>query len=145
MNDQQPPSAQKILIIRFSSIGDIVLTTPVVRAIKQQIPGVSIHFLVKKGFEIIVQNNPYIDQVHIYEKGSSNTVDDLKKEHFDYVVDLQRNYRSRKVVKKLHCPHSTFSKCNIRKAILVRTKIRRRRKDLRREGGRRGLHLHHQL
>ena len=124
MNDSQPPSAQKILVIRFSSIGDIVLTTPIVRAIKQQIPGVSVHFLVKKGFEIIVQDNPYIDKVHIYEKGNSATLaENLKAEHFDFVVDLQKNYRSRKLVKKLHCPHSTFSKCNIRKAILVRTKI----------------------
>ena len=72
MNEQQPPSEQKILVIRFSSIGDIVLTTPVVRAIKQQIPGVSVHFLVKKGNEALVCNNPYIDKVLLYEKGGSS-------------------------------------------------------------------------
>ena len=96
MNDPQPPSAQKILVIRFSSIGDIVLTTPVVRAIKQQISGVSVHFLVKKGFEIIVQDNPYIDKVHIYEKGnSSTTAENLKKEHFDYVVGDEGSFAQR--------------------------------------------------
>lgn len=123
MNDQQPPSPQKILIIRFSSIGDIVLTTPVVRAIKQQIPGVSVHFLVRKGNEILVNNNPYIDQVHLYEKGSATLLESLKNEHFDFVVDLQKSHRSRKIARKLHCPHSSFPKCNIKKAVFVRTKI----------------------
>ena len=117
MNDQQPPSAQKILVIRFSSIGDIVLTTPVVRAIKQQIPGVSVHFLVRKGNEMLVRDNPYIDKVHLYEKCDSSLLETLRNEHFDFIVDLQKNHRSRKVVKKLHCPHSSFPKCNIKKAI----------------------------
>ena len=123
MTEQQPPSYQKILVIRFSSIGDIVLTTPVVRAIKKQIPGVSVHFLVKKGNEVLVCNNPYIDKVHIYGKDGENLMENLKKEHFDFVVDLQKSHRSRKITHKLKCPHSSFPKCNIRKAVLVSTKI----------------------
>jgi ADP-heptose:LPS heptosyltransferase len=38
----------KILVIRFSSIGDVVLTTPIVRALKQQVPAAEIHFIYKK-------------------------------------------------------------------------------------------------
>ncbi len=38
----------KFLIIRFSSIGDIVLTTPVVRCLKQQVAGAEVHYLTKK-------------------------------------------------------------------------------------------------
>ena len=53
----------KFLIIRFSSIGDIVLTTPVVRCLKRQLPGSEVHFLTKQSFGTIVENNPYIDKV----------------------------------------------------------------------------------
>jgi hypothetical protein len=40
-------NTMKILVIRFSSIGDIVLTTPIVRCLKQQLPHAQIHFLTK--------------------------------------------------------------------------------------------------
>ena len=49
----------KFLIIRFSSIGDIVLTTPVVRCLKKQLPDSEIHFLTKESFGTIVENNSY--------------------------------------------------------------------------------------
>ena len=67
MDEIQPPSAQKVLIIRLSSIGDIVLTTPVVRAIKSQMENVELHFLTKKVNEQIVNSNPHIDKVHLYD------------------------------------------------------------------------------
>jgi ADP-heptose:LPS heptosyltransferase len=51
----------KFLVIRFSSIGDIVLTTPVVRCLKQQVPEAEVHFLTKKSFAGIVVNNPHVD------------------------------------------------------------------------------------
>ena len=51
----------KILIVRFSSIGDIVLTTPVVRCLKTQIDNAEIHYATKAQYESILQNNPYID------------------------------------------------------------------------------------
>lgn len=123
MNDIQPPSESKILIIRFSSIGDIVLTTPVIRAVKQQINGVTVHFLVKKAFQELALNNPYIDKVHVYDGESDSLIKELKQENFTFVVDLQKNHRSRKIVNKLHVPHKTFPKCNIRKAVLVGTKV----------------------
>ena len=59
---------KKLLIIRFSSIGDIVLTTPVIRCLKQQLKDVEIHFLTKKSFEAILQNNPYITKIYTIEK-----------------------------------------------------------------------------
>ena len=55
----------KVLIIRFSSIGDIVLTTPVVRCLKQQRPEVKVHYLTKASFMPILSNNPYIDKLHL--------------------------------------------------------------------------------
>ena len=58
---------KKILVIRFSSIGDIVLTTPVVRNLKTQLPDTEIHYLTKKSYEPIVKSNPYIDKHHYLE------------------------------------------------------------------------------
>jgi heptosyltransferase-2 len=58
----------KILIIRFSSIGDVVLTTPVLRCLKLQVPGVELHYLTKLGFKILLEHNPYIHQIHYLDK-----------------------------------------------------------------------------
>jgi len=123
MNDVQPPSCRKILLIRFSSIGDIILTTPIIRAIKKQIPHAELHFLVKKSYEILLKNNPYIDKIHTY-KGNLNTlISELRTEHFDFVADLQHNIRSQRIIHKLHCCHSSFPKYNFKKLIYVCTKI----------------------
>ena len=55
---------KKILLIRFSSIGDIVLTTPVVRCIKKQLPDVELHVLTKAAYHPIYAANPYINKVY---------------------------------------------------------------------------------
>lgn len=124
MDEIQPPSATKILIIRLSSIGDIVLTTPVIRAVKQQVPGVELHFLTKKANENVVLPNPHIDKVHVYDSKSKKTVfEELKAEHFDYIIDLQRNHRSRQVLRNVKVHSSTFRKLNFRKWLSVRLKL----------------------
>ncbi|MBP5758947.1 MAG: glycosyltransferase family 9 protein, partial [Bacteroidales bacterium] len=88
---------RKILVIRFSSIGDIVLTTPVVRCLKKQFPDAEIHFLTKKKFAQVVANNPYISKVHCFSDNLSETIKELRAERFDFVVDLHRNLRSMRV------------------------------------------------
>ena len=123
MNESQPPSRRKILIIRFSSIGDIVLTTPVIRAVKQQIPNVELHFLVKKSNEILLQNNPYVDTIHTYKGELRSLLPELKSEKFDYIIDLQNNFRSHKITRQLRCPHQAFPKHNFKKLVLTRAKI----------------------
>ena len=67
----------KFLVIRFSSIGDIVLTTPVVRCLKRQVEGAELHFLTKKNFKSIVDNNPYIDKIHLLDKDWNVMIDEL--------------------------------------------------------------------
>ena len=82
----------KILLIRFSSIGDIVLTTPVIRCIKRQMDDdVELHVLTKDKFASLSHNNPYVDKT--FELGNSlrEVIKELKKEEYDYVVDLQKN------------------------------------------------------
>ena len=113
---------KKILLIRFSSIGDIVLTTPVARAVKQQ-AACELHVLVKKQYAFIYQNNPNIDKVHFFEKETSEIIALLKKENFDFVVDLQKNLRSLKVKRSLGKPSASFPKLNKEKWLLTNLKI----------------------
>src|SRR5210317_1142948 len=81
----------KVLIIRFSSIGDIVLTSPVIRCVKQQISGSEVHFLTKKAFVPIVENNPYIDKVIEFNNNLDEVVEILSSEKYDFVIDLHNN------------------------------------------------------
>ena len=113
---------KKILVIRFSSIGDIVLTSPIVRCLKNQIKDCEVHFLTKKAFVSIVENNPNIDQIHSIEKDINEVIPQLFKEDFNFVVDLHNNIRTYLVKKKLKKPSFTFSKLNIQKWILVNFK-----------------------
>jgi len=113
----------RILIIRFSSIGDIVLTTPVVRCLHDQIETVEIHYLTKKQFEPILSENPYIHKVHTLEEKLDDVMSQLKQEKFDYVIDLHKNIRSKRVKMALHCPHTSFDKLNVKKWMRVRLKI----------------------
>jgi ADP-heptose:LPS heptosyltransferase len=116
-------SSPKILIIRFSSIGDIVLTTPVIRCLKLQIPGAEIHYLTKKAFEPVLKNNPYIDKLHLLSDSLDETLSSLKAEKFDYVIDLHNNLRTKRVKLSLGVKSSSFDKLNLGKWLLVNFKI----------------------
>lgn len=113
----------KLLIIRFSSIGDIVLTSPVIRCIATQVKDVEIHFLTKKRFAILAESNPYITKVHTIEKNINEVISHLREEKFDHVIDLHKNLRTSKVHLALRRPFTTFNKLNIEKWLMVRFKI----------------------
>jgi ADP-heptose:LPS heptosyltransferase len=114
---------KKILIIRFSSIGDIVLTTPVIRCIKQQLPDAEVHFAVKKAFYPVLKANPYIDHFHLLEDDLSGFTQKLKAEKFDFIVDLHQSLRSRKIRLSLAIPSRGFPKLNLQKWLLAKFKI----------------------
>lgn len=112
----------KFLIIRLSSIGDIVLTSPVIRCLKKQVPDAEIHFLVKKGFEPVVINNPYISKVFITDGSVQDVIHELKSENYDLIIDLHKNIRSLRIRKSLNIPSVTFNKLNLQKWIYVNLK-----------------------
>lgn len=116
---------KKILIIRFSSIGDIVLTTPVVRCLKQQLTDVHITYLTKSSFKSIVEENPFIDEVVTIKDKAEEALDYLVKQDFDYVVDLHKNIRSKQVRKALKCDFGSFPKLNKEKFLLTKFKVNR--------------------
>ena len=103
---------KKILIIRFSSIGDIVLTTPVLRCLKTQQPDVEIHYLTKKSFNALLENNPFISKIHCIEKDVKEIATELKAENFDAIVDLHNNLRSLQIKRMLRKPATVFKKLN---------------------------------
>jgi ADP-heptose:LPS heptosyltransferase len=113
----------RLLFIRFSSIGDIVLTSPAVRCAKQQIPGVEIHFLTKLSMKDLVASNPYIDQCHYLDQELHQTIDALKNISFDYVIDLHHNIRSWKIKNALGVNSFSYKKLSIRKLLLAKLGI----------------------
>ena len=113
---------KKLLLIRFSSIGDIVLTTPIVRAIKHQ-TDFELHVLTKQTYKGIYESNPNVDKVHFFSKSTAECITDLKNEKFDIIIDLQKNIRSHKLKNKLKVKSFTFPKLNIEKWLLVNLKI----------------------
>jgi len=110
----------KVLIIRFSSIGDIVLTTPVIRNLKEQIYGeVEIHYLTKKPFAAILEPNPHLSKIYTIEKSTNEVVSQLKDESYDYIIDLHKNLRTARVKRALKSLSFSFNKLNWEKWLLV--------------------------
>jgi lipopolysaccharide heptosyltransferase II len=113
----------KFLIIRFSSIGDIVLTSPVIRCLKKQVPDAEVHFLVKDAFTPVVAHNPYIDRVHVLAHSRELLIEELRTEAYDHIIDLQNNSKSNYLKKVLRVKSFTVNKLNIRKYIYTAFKI----------------------
>jgi len=107
----------KILVVRFSSIGDIVLTSPVLRILKSQ-KNIEVHFLTKDEYTSILENNPYIDKIHVIKNSVAEVKDQLFKEKFDYIIDLHNNLRSQ-LLRSLKVPIKRYSKSNFKKFLYM--------------------------
>ncbi len=122
--ETEPAPPEKFLIIRFSSIGDIVLTTPVVRCLRKAYPNAVIHFLTKKSFKGIVEHNKYIDKIQVLDNDFDAMLQTLKDEGYNYIIDLHHNLRTLRVKKALSKAKAfSFSKLNIEKFIYTNFKI----------------------
>ena len=110
----------RLLFIRFSSIGDIVFTSPAIRCAKQQIPGVEIHFLTKASMKAVTEANPYIDHFHYFDKDLNATINGLKAFQFDYIIDLHKNLRTFQIQKALGIPSLSYKKLSLQKFLLTK-------------------------
>ncbi|MFW5656042.1 MAG: glycosyltransferase family 9 protein [Bacteroidota bacterium] len=115
----------RFLIIRFSSIGDIVLTTPVVRCLKQQVEGAEVHYVTKKQFKGILEPNPYVDKVITLDDGLKSLIRVLKDQPYDYIIDLHHNIRTTIIKNRLKRMSFTFNKINLPKWLMVNFKLNR--------------------
>ena len=116
---------KKILLIRFSSIGDIVLTTPVIRCLKTQLPEVELHVLTKSVYQPLCAVNPYVNKVMEFNGNWQEMLALLREEHYDFVVDLHKNWRSFRVRWALRRPSASFPKLDFRKFLYTKLKIGR--------------------
>ncbi len=105
-----------ILVIRLSSIGDIVLTTPLLRSLKVAFPEARIDYCTKVPYASLLAENPRISSIYTLEEPPSGS--------YDLVVDLQNNLRSHTIVRSLHKQHLVhYRKANWKKWLLVQCKI----------------------
>lgn len=112
----------KILVVRFSSIGDIVLTTPILRCIKQQLKDVELHYVTKHNFLSVIENNIYVDKVFTIKDSLKDVIPQLKKENYDYVIDLHHNVRTLRLKTALGKKSFSFNKLNWEKFLVVNFK-----------------------
>jgi ADP-heptose:LPS heptosyltransferase len=114
----------KILVIRFSSMGDIIYTTPVVRCLKKQLNGAEIHFITKPAFKYIYDNNPYVDKLLLLKPNLSETISDIKAEGYDYIIDLHNNLRTAIIKLRTGIKSSTYKKQTIRKWLSLKFNLK---------------------
>ncbi|MCO5237073.1 MAG: glycosyltransferase family 9 protein [Chitinophagaceae bacterium] len=112
----------KILVIRLSSIGDIVLTTPAIRCLKLQIPDAELHFLTKEKFKAVSIANPYIDRFHYFNNNLKEIIRNIKAEKFDYIIDLHKNWRTLRIYleRELSTKWLSYRKLSLQKFLLTR-------------------------
>lgn len=117
-------SPKRILIIRFSSIGDIVLTFTVASTIKSLYPHCTIDFVTKPQFKELLNACPDLDTIYTL----TGTVAQLRKEidfnQYDAILDLHHNLRSRILLGFQFCKVYRFPKNNIEKWLLTTFKTR---------------------
>ena len=90
---------------------------------KNQINGIEIHYLTKENFKSVLDCNPYIDVLHTIKNDISEAIPSLKKENFDYVIDLHRNLRTLKLKLKLGVKSFSYNKLNWEKFLITTFKI----------------------
>ncbi|MBU0474820.1 MAG: glycosyltransferase family 9 protein [Bacteroidetes bacterium] len=116
---------KRILVIRLSSLGDVLLTTPLLRVLKFKFPSSQIDYLIKSGFLDAIKLNPNLSRIISWQsdKDFEAKLIELKKNNYDLIIDLQNNLRSKKIVSKLGKNSFTFKKPNIKKFLLVKFKL----------------------
>ena len=91
-----------ILLIRLSSLGDIVLTSPAIRAVRQHFPNAHISMLVATQSADVVTENPHLDEVIAFDRNATDkdtgemrrVVKRLRGRRFDLAIDFQRKFRT---------------------------------------------------
>jgi heptosyltransferase-2 len=126
------PMLPNVLVVRFSSIGDVLLTTPLLRSIRHRHPEARITVLTKRAFAPLLSDNPRIDRVVALDPTGSlvRIAAELRAERFTHLLDLHASVRSRLLRAMVPGPWRTYPKHRVRRALLIHTK-RNRYRDLR--------------
>lgn len=117
---------KKILVIRLSSFGDILLTTPMLRSLRSKYPQAQIDYCVRSEYKEILEYNPHISEIIEYTKSESRIVEiknQISNAGYDVVIDLQHNLRSRNLLKGIPVKVYQFNKQSLKKFLLVNFKL----------------------
>ncbi|MFD2933259.1 glycosyltransferase family 9 protein [Spirosoma flavum] len=113
----------KVLILQFASIGDVVLTSPVVRCLKQQLPNADVHFCTKRDYQPIIAHNPHIAERHYLDGSLVALIRQLRAQQFDYVIDLQNTFVTDLIKTALGTRSYSVEKQSLRQWLYVRWKV----------------------
>ncbi|HCK98604.1 MAG TPA: hypothetical protein DHW42_00665 [Candidatus Marinimicrobia bacterium] len=91
---------QKILVVRLSSLGDIIVMTPIFRALRERYPTAQIDYLIKTEFQSLLENNPFISNLLVFGaksgfRGWRELCRKLAAEEYNIYIDMHNNLRSR--------------------------------------------------
>lgn len=118
----------RIGIVRFSSLGDIVLTSPALRALHQAFPDASLEFITTRPYRELAEALPHVTKVHTLHRWGHDFFGDaeaLKARAFDRLADLQGSPRSRKLRKILQVPDTLiFTPPRIRRLIYILGRVK---------------------
>ena len=98
----EPTSVHKILFINLAYIGDVILSTPLVRALKKHYPSATIDMLITPSTAEVASGNPYVNQLIVYDKRGKHRnmgewwklVRQLRKQHYDLAITTNFSLRS---------------------------------------------------
>ncbi|MDR0940990.1 MAG: glycosyltransferase family 9 protein, partial [Bacteroidales bacterium] len=118
----------KILIFRLSAIGDIVLTTALLRNVRKTFPDAQIDFVVKKQFASLLDSIPYVSNVYEFDskkglKGLFALRKTLAACKYDVLLDIHKNWRSWFVTSSIHGKRYAYKKMVFKRSLLVKFKI----------------------
>ncbi len=120
---------KKVLIIRFSSIGDIVLTAPAIARLHEAWPDAEIHLLTKKAFLPLWRGDRRVrarafdpEGAHFGLPGLLRFLGELEEEGYDWIIDLHGTPKSRALAAVLGVPMSRYDKASLARRLYVRTK-----------------------
>ncbi len=119
---------KSILIIRLSSLGDIILTSPLVQELRRKYPDARIDFVVRKEYADIVRQFSWLSNIYILDtsKGAEEIQrlrGELHQNNYDHILDLHNNFRSIKLRKGLGGKLHIINKRTFKRWLLVKTKI----------------------
>jgi len=105
---------KKVLITRFSSLGDIFNITPVIRCISKQSDW-EIHLVTKAQYQSVFERNKYLQKVIVYRDNWQKIVNEVKDESYDLIIDLHKNIRSYRLRIALGIKTVSFNKLKLEK------------------------------
>ncbi|MFC2136233.1 glycosyltransferase family 9 protein [Bacteroidota bacterium] len=125
MQELDLSTINNMLIVRFSSLGDILLTTPLIRSLKKQYPNLNIDFLLREEYADALEYNKNINTLFLLKRDERETelLKRMNDVNYDLIIDLQNNIRSRRITKKMNGKIQKFKKPFIKKFLLVKFKI----------------------